>query len=947
MRAKRKSKFVKIPNPYTYDIKKGRTYYNKAVTQTIKQQFEAAPPRKIVFIQGSEGSGKSSTLDRIKNEPDILGENYIPIYIHSNQVISGKSDNLLLNLYECVKKSIDEFGIQLSGHPAEAVKAKITLEDLHQLLSAFGRKFTHDHSILLLIFDDFDTFFEQENMREHLRVIRFFYDFSREVEYVRIILSGRADPHELLKHIDSGACLQDIFTIKMKIFDKREFDKAITMPVKGWVTYAPGALEEIRRMSGGNLYCQQLLCQYIISHLNTEKKNRCGMEDVAAAAELTINDEREDFKHFWERLAVEDKLVCSAIMDESVVKKRGLYYFIDQSSFIARVFEPEVLTRILSKLFKDDFIPKVDGRRFDEFPFKIPLYGYWIRKQHPFVKTVVEQFDYIAESKDFPDLGEVVGKIPGALFPPDRQDIIEFIREWFNVKTSLKEYGRVSREEIEVPLTIICHILGLEIKKSVLPGEEYFTIDFKPLNIGSIEEAFFLIQDRLEPAKEDIRHLRDIILAHVSSTRPCLFFCLKRNDNIEELVQKTFLNIILIENNDLKNILFSSRPLQALKDILFRRIFRSQISPYQTEGPTITTFYGRQRELRMILGTSDRSFTIVGARKIGKSSLLARIKNEMDDMGAYSILMDLESPTNPDYTSFLQRMELEVNRCVQKGISFNDDIDRFSTALKQFFRGKKLIVILDEIDELLLFDRKYDYPLMRTLRSLFHEGYCRFIFSGFDVLQNVKRGIKSPFFNFCEEIQLGPLEKNFALDLITEPMANIGIDYENPLDRNLILEYTSRHPNLIQFFCKNLIEKLDEHEDTSRKRIITRSDIKELYNFKYDNYVIDEFYMFYQDLDNLEKLAVLLLMDAYPDEALFSLDLLNRKLMVHGIDLSEDTIHKTIQKLALRFILLDKGKGTYSFALPHFPEILRSRVSEELTSSLIKRVKEGNLGKSV
>ncbi|NIM16575.1 MAG: AAA family ATPase [Candidatus Aminicenantes bacterium] len=939
--------FVRIPNPYTYDIKEGRTYYNKAVTQIIKQEFETKPPRKIVFIQGSEGSGKSSTLERIKNDPEILGEKYTPIYVHSNRVISGRNDDLLLNLYECLKTSIDGFGMQIFSDTVDAIRAKVSLEDLHHFLSTLEHYIKQNHAIILLMFDDFDEFFEQENIREQIRVIRFFKEFSDESEYVRIILSGRRDLHELLdQELDS--CLHDVLTIKMKVFDTREFYKAITEPVKDWVTYSPQALEEIRKMTGGNLYCLQLLCHYIISYLNTQEKNTCDSEDVAHAAELTIRDEREDFNHFWERLSVEDKLVCSAIMDEHVVKKRGLHYFIEQSSLLHNVFKPEVLNDILNRLYTYDFILKMEGRRFEEFPFKIPLYGYWLRKEHPFVRTVVEHFDAIARDKDFPALGEIVKEIPKEWFPHDRQNTIEFIREWFKVKTKLKESGRIHWQETEELSKKTCRILDLTIKERALPGLDYFTIDFKRLNIGSIEEALLLIQDRLEPEKDDIQHLRDIILTYASSTKPCLFLCLNRNEKIDELVQKTFLNIILIDNNDLKTILFSSRPLQALKEILFQRISSSQISPYQTDGPAITTFYGRQRELRMILGTTNRSFTIVGARKIGKSSLLARIKNELDDMGAYSVFMDLESPSNPDYTSFLQRMELEMSRLLKTDFHFENNIDKFCNTVKQFsLWDRKLIVILDEIDELLLFDKRQDYRLIKSFRSLFQEGYCQFILSGFEVLQNVKRDFHSPFFNFCEEMQLGPLEKKFAMDLITEPMANIGISYENPEDRELILGYTSHHPNLIQFFCKHLIEKLDENEDTTKKRLITGTDIKDLYNFKYDNYVIDNFYMFYLDLGNLEKLVVILLLDSYPHDVVFSIDLVNQKLMSNGIDLSEGIIHRTIQKLILRFILLDKGKGTYTFALPHFPEILKSRVSGDLKSSLLNRVKEGDLGKSV
>jgi len=941
----KKNNFSRIPNPYNpYDIKAGRSYYNKGVTSEIKRLFEAQPPQKIVFIQGTEGSGKSSTFDRIQTDPEIMGTYYIPIYVNVNKIISVKNDTILHYLYEHIKKSIEKSGIQLFDDPTKSAVGNVTLKDFYFLFSRLERKLKHNKPLVMLIVDDFDRLFELQDIRDQVKeAILFFKEVTQKKEYIRIILSGRSELGENLKLTGLEIDLNNIFMLKMKNLDTAEFNSAIIEPVKEWISYTPEALDEIRRLTGWNLYCQQLLCYYIVFHLNGEKKSRCGINDVRYAAELTINDAREDFNYFWEKLPVHDKLVCSAIMDENEVKKRGLYYFIEPSSLLNKVFEPEVLNGLLSRLHGYDFIIKVNGRRFDDFPFRIPLYGNWIKKEHPFIKTVIENFSTIANEKEFIELGKIIHELPLDFFPPDRKPIAQFIREWFELKNVLKEAGKISHKEIELPLQIFCKILDLPIKEEHSSHVEFFPIDFRRLNIGSIEEAFFLIQDRNDPEKEDIRHLRDLIMSHVNSTRPCVFFCLRKNEMIEELARKTFLNIIMIENNDLKTILFSSRPLQVFKEILLRRISSSQISPYQTDGPAIATFYGRGSELRKILGSTQRSFAVVGARKIGKSSLLARIKKELEDIGSYSIFIDIESPVNPDHKSFLHRMEVELGRLFNVSYHFEDDIDKFCHTVKTLpTQKRKLILIFDEMDELLEYDREKGFQLIRSFRSLFHEGYCQFIFSGFEVLQNVRRGIDSPFYNFCEEIQLGPLEIKFALDLITEPMANIGIGYENPEDRELIMQYTAQHPNLIQFFCKHLIEKLDEHSDSNRdghrRRMISKEDIRDLYNFKYDNYVIEDFYMFYTDLDDLEKLTVVLLVEVYPTEEFFSIRTVNSKLMGYGIQLNESRIHKTIQKLVLRFILLDKGKGRYVFALSHFPEMLRDRIEPELRESLVQRI---------
>jgi len=64
---------------------------------------------------------------------------------------------------------------------------------------------------------------------------------------------------------------------------------------------------------------------------------------------------------------------------------------------------------------------------------------------------------------------------------------------------------------------------------------------------------------------------------------------------------------------------------------------------------------------------------------------------------------------------------------------------------------------------------------------------------------------------FCELIHMAPLDRDAALDLITEPMKSIGIEYHDKADREVILEYTACHPNLLQFYGKYLIEKIGKH----------------------------------------------------------------------------------------------------------------------------------------
>jgi len=942
--------FVKIPNPYDpYDFNTGRSYYNKKVVRRLKTIFESGAPQKIIYLQGKEGSGKSSTLNRIKNDAGILGERYIPIYIDLKSITREKQENVVLKLYETLRKPIIELKLQTKKTRNEPQKGHITQEDIRQTVLELTRRVGDSDTIVLLIFDDFDGKALIENKETYRPIIHTLMKVCKGNGKFRIILSGSDEIPETLRRPGSvmGDCLEKLRVIKMLLVDPKDFDRLIVEPVKRYVTYTPPALEEIKNITGGNLYCQQFLCHYIIRHLNHRGKYNCESEDVIAAARLMIMDRRDDFDHFWSRLDLEHKLVCSALMDNNIVFHRDGYYFIEAATLLDEIFDPRELKEILKRLYEKDFIHQPDGRQFKGFPFKIPLFGNWIKEKHPFIKTMVENIEAIANQKDLARLGRIVEKLPGEAFPPNHRDAVKVIQKWLETQNIMSDKGWIDRERTGELAGLICQILDISILNTSQPAMGYFIIDFSKLSIGSIKEAILVIQDRLEWSQTDIEHFKSAVIPHVQPTMPCLFLCFKKNDKIIELEKKAFLNIIPVEDDDIKNILFSSYPMQLLKELLLQRISSVHISPYRTEGPATTTFYGRQNEIRKLLSPSNQNFIILGARRIGKSSLIMRFKGALDNLGCHSIYADLESPPNHDYSAFLATMENEAGRCLKKKYQFNNSLDTFVMEMQKLKdEQKRVIIILDEVDELLKFDKKNDYQLIKALRNLSHVGCCQFILSGFEILYKSKREIDSPLYNFGEEMQLGPLEKQYALDLITEPMANIGIDYYQADDRELILEYTSCHPNLLQFFCKKLIEKISKD---SNRRTIYKEDIRELFDFEYENYIFNEFYMFYEDLDELEKLIILVLAKDAPNEKEFAMAFINRVLKNRGVDLLEDVIHKASQKLMLRFIFSERKQGRYTFALPHFPDVIRKRddhnLVEDLSRSLIERIKEKFNGK--
>jgi hypothetical protein len=612
----------------------------------------------------------------------------------------------------------------------------------------------------------------------------------------------------------------------------------------------------------------------------------------------------------------------------------------------------------------------MERSHFQDSPFQTPLYGEWIGREHPFVKTVIKNIDEIADKIDLSILIEAIEKEPGnRLFPFNKDNILDTAFKWRGLVEHLaRERRPAHRNEIKRFLQSLAALSGVEINDA--HNADHFIINIKNLDIGILDEAFCLVQDTPVLKKDEILRIENkaLELAHGShnDNKLILFFYFQESQVVKDLGKRPYLNLIPIDHNDIKKIILAENPANAFRKIILSRVSLHKISPYKTEGPAKAIFYGRSHHINQICNSNGKSFAVVGARKIGKTSLLHSIKDSSPPDVAYifmSLEMEFAAETNPGnnsdanpasvkgYRTFLKTLGMAIEQQLHKkvklgGVLFGKDLSKLPGVIQRLSRetGKRIVFIMDEIDGLILFDKKHSYKLMHLFRNMSQDNCCQFIFAGFKQLYHQKRDIENPMYNFCEEIKLKPLGNDSALDLITKPLESIGIKYKNQVDRDLILEYTGCHPNLLQFYCVQLIEKIEAH-DAEAQRTILLEDIKEIFGDRYEEYIMDDVYMFKSDLSRINRLILLLLAEEQlkangngNGKKFFVSEIIDHLSRV-GIEASLDEINRKLKNLVMRFILKEMGKDSYTFALSVFPEMLENNIDPAYKEKIIEEIK--------
>ncbi|MEE9270218.1 MAG: protein kinase [Candidatus Krumholzibacteria bacterium] len=279
-------------------------------------------------------------------------------------------------------------------------------------------------------------------------------------------------------------------------------------------------------------------------------------------------------------------------------------------------------------------------------------------------------------------------------------------------------------------------------------------------------------------------------------------------------------------------------------------------------------FFGRSRELRKIYSRLDaphpQSISVVGERRIGKSSLLNHVyhprnrrRNMENHEHAIFAYMDFQSDADYDIPRFIDFLFNMFSYELKDGSDYtsrDNTLDQLKATIEELDgQGKRIIILMDEF-EAITRNKNFDESFFSFLRSLANSYRVAYVTSSYDDLQRMchnKDISDSPFFNIFSNLPLRPFTQDEALELITAPSETEGVPLEPYADR--ILELAGHFPLFLQVACANVFEYLTDNPDAE-------PDWKEIKRSYMDE--VDQHYRFVWERmdeparDNLSRIAI-------------------------------------------------------------------------------------------
>ncbi|MFQ5742437.1 MAG: HAMP domain-containing protein [Acidobacteriota bacterium] len=378
------------PNPFIFGnpIKTERMFYGRqAELELARKLLVRATGGLVIVYYGDRRSGKTSILYQIDN--GALGTQFLPIFVDLQALAASRFED---EFYESLAFEIsdavaDEEGIgALSWDRSEGGGAPAFRSFMRELVQqAAPRR-------IVILFDEYETF-DTLIHNGHLspQTVPFFASFTETEPPVSFIFSGS----DSLENDDAAHCASlfaKSHAIRIGFLQRDDASRLIREPVHELVDYDVGVTSGMLRLTGGQPYYTQAVCQSLVDHLNRVRRNVCEARDLTNVVDELVSNPPPQMIYFWRQRNSTEKLTLSLLADlledpmasataEAIVAQRGKYPEGEEVSAL-------VAGRILEHFVGEEFLESDES---DGCRFRMDLFRRWIRRSHSMWRVLREE----------------------------------------------------------------------------------------------------------------------------------------------------------------------------------------------------------------------------------------------------------------------------------------------------------------------------------------------------------------------------------------------------------------------------------------------------------------------------------------------------------------------------------------------------------------------------
>ena len=274
-------------------------------------------------------------------------------------------------------------------------------------------------------------------------------------------------------------------------------------------------------------------------------------------------------------------------------------------------------------------------------------------------------------------------------------------------------------------------------------------------------------------------------------------------------------------------------------------------TPFQAGNVPPEMYYGRDGMVHQL--QNEGSCIVFGGRQLGKSALLRQVEREFHqpDREQFAWVEDIKLVGDPITSEQPAQLWIKLRDGFKKHSLIRDSIkatqpDNIIKHIQNAMNEspqRRVLVLFDEADHFLNADARENFQVVEGLRTLVQDTQSRFkvVFTGLHDVQRFNNIANQPLAHFGQNLLVGPLEAGPARQLVREPLKTLGYRFVDETTVLKVLSYTNYHPGLIQYFCYELVRRLQAKRSLSGPPYkVSSDDIEAVYRDPQARQVIRE-----------------------------------------------------------------------------------------------------------
>ena len=179
---------------------------------------------------------------------------------------------------------------------------------------------------------------------------------------------------------------------KISYLSEKDTNRLITEPVKEYLTYSPKVVSEIYRLTRGQPFYTQVLCQNIVDKLIEEDRFDPESSDLKSVVREVVDNPLPQMIYSWNSYPSHIKLILSCIAGiahggDDWVGADQLWKFLRKSQ-LKTSFPREQILVYLEEGYHHEILEKNNQ---EQYRFRMDLFRKWIKREHTIWKTAKEE----------------------------------------------------------------------------------------------------------------------------------------------------------------------------------------------------------------------------------------------------------------------------------------------------------------------------------------------------------------------------------------------------------------------------------------------------------------------------------------------------------------------------------------------------------------------------